>query len=273
MIVRQFVVESYVAGEHLPMDRSLTYIKEPAEAIVELRKQVFAAVGDAVAKGKITSAEGGEAILLAQSVMIAQVLDLNPGQATWVEVAGKVYHILDQSEFVPDGVVQSDADEVLSAVRGEAELANSEVIEVALDAIRIGLRETKIEMLAGMFEYATATWRKLPEELSEGDLAQRSGFIHGILVAAGVPYAVAGEMRPSKEWSNAFETVRTLILDAGLDPTENATWLVDLHKSEAAPATQPDFAEQPRPTSAEVGGDTREVNAWFRGNTRFDSKS
>lgn len=272
-IVRQYVVDNHLPGR-LPdrAEPSEPFTKEE-DAIRAFKGVVLDDAGDAFADGQITEQRRAEIKDEMTAITIGLVLSLKIGEELATQIADRRYY-LGRVEDKGTEPVSKTADQVaferkkrliedmtLAVKEGDMDLAR--LIWCQIDAIpvtQVDLRQTKVDTLAAMFAYATQTWRRLPADLTEADRSQRSGFVHGILVAAGVPYAVAGEMRPSREWQTAFQTVMTLILDAGLNPADNAAWLIDLPKSEPASPTQEDFAGQIRtvvPESEALGGDNR----------------
>lgn len=291
-MVRRYAVDSVMAGE--PGPSSFGFVTEDeGQAIVEYRMKVAETCSAAYTSGRITSDESGDMVANAQSIMIAQLLALAKGMRISQTVGG-IHHFIEcidegvavkaEVEEVEDPLVKAvrecdidtakkimderdktpRADQTVTVVAGFGE-AGEEVARIMIETGIKGLeRKIRAEVIAALFEFARENHVKLPEEMTDFDRGERNGIIFSILVAAGVPYAVAGEMRPSGVWTNMHDTVKFLMLDRDVSAEETAYWMLDQPMPEAAPKTQPDFAEQIRRESGPVGGETRlPVNPWF----------
>lgn len=271
-MTRRYLVSIQVPGadEGTPVAE----VDNEYKAIVKFRQTVVEACSLAVDAGRMTFPERKDLIQRSHSVMEAQLKSLRSDEGIYLALDSKSISIrlLDEvSDPVVEAVNEAAFDRADDAMGKIATACNegdlAEATRVLVQIEQDAAREEAIQSIARLFQYARENFQVLPQDMTEFDKGFRAAWSHAILTAAGVPYAVVGQMRPSLEWQTAFGTVKMLILDAGLDPIENATWIVDLPKSEPAPATQPDFAEQIRPESSPEGGDTREPNTWFQSNS------
>lgn len=257
--VRQYVVDHHLPGCLPDRDTPVEPFTSEEEAIACFKDEVRRAVVD-----DLNVRQSGIEQEL-DAINIGLLLGMEVGEEMSVMVNEYRYYlgriedqgIPEQAKPVtPEARSLADSrkilmDELVEAIRdGRIEDARDIMRQIDELPHRTQVRQAKIEMIAGMFEYIRASWLLPLADLTQNELMHRNGYLHAILTAAGVPYAVAGEMRPSREWQSTFETVKLIALDADQDPYSNATWLVDLPKGKAAEPSQEDFAEQPRTTVA-----------------------
>lgn len=274
---RKYVVDHHQPG-HLPdrSEPSPLYTSEE-EAIEAFKAEVKEPLAEAHAEALANEASTEDLIRVKEeldALTISLLLTLKVGEEIAATVAGQRYYLM-LSEESP-----VKATPVEDPIKPDVKAVDTARVDKILDEIdnlppdaegkylidRIS-REVKAGMIADLLGYFHEHWRVPQTELSNIQRAERNGMIHAMLTAAGVPYAVAGETRPSREWQNAHEAMSMIALDKGLDPMDTAYWLVDLPKGEAAPPSQPDFAEQIRDggKEAEIKDILGQIepNPWF----------
>ena len=255
--VREYVVGRRLPGDLPEPDKTDTVVPDengPAEeAAIDLFKvKVGNATAEAIAKGELSSDDFQGIEQGLNSITIGVLLSMEIGQKVSIQVGGYEYFIrLYRERNIPKQAP-----------------AKPKVPEASVVVHAAVVRQAKVEVIASMFQYIRENWLYPADQLTVAEKEHRSGYLHAILVAAGVPYAKAGEMRPSREWTGTYQTISIVALDRGVDVREAAAWLVDLPKGEPADPNQPDFAEQIRsedmPKSEPLGGDTRkDTGHWF----------
>lgn len=254
--VRQYVVASRLDGE-LP-DGMEPYSSEE-EAIAAFRSVVSEAARESLHMKLI---DAGQQVRIHQeldALSIGLLLGLSVGDKLSCKVGEYTYYIrLVNHRNIPDQVKVTTPPPTLRERRKALEVQLVEAIEAAdIEGARrimeeidklpylMHARQARIEVIVGMIQYIRDNWLLPPDQLSADEMSHRAGYLHAILVAAGIPYAVAGEMRPSGIWQSTFQTVKIIALDATSDAREAAEWLIDLDRPEPAPDGQDDFAGQP----------------------------
>lgn len=283
--VRKYVVDHHLGGLTLP-DRAEPvepYTSEE-EAITAFRTEVGEATSEALVNGEITAQRQVEIHNELQALTIGLLLGLKPTEEIAVEVAGTRYYLMslevDESvgtvtELPSKAKVQAERKrelrEALYQAIKDGDVQTAKDIQASIDALndptvsaKLAREQERAETIVALIKLIREGYLSFPEEMGEFAKGERNGLIFGILTAARVPYAVVGEMRPSREWRSTHETVKLLAMDKGLDPYEIASWLIGLPKGEAAPPEQPDFAD--RPDREQV---TEEITALLRPNPWF----
>lgn len=287
--VRKYVVDHHLGGCTLP-DRAepVEPFTSEEEAIAAFQTEVGNAAAEALVNGEITAERQVEIHDELQALTIGLLLGLKPMEEIACEVADRRHYLMlsEVEEFVGEQTVtiteipttaktlaerKRDLTEMMFQAIKDGDVQTARDIQASIDALhdpsvaaRLAAEQERAETIVALIRLIRQSYLSFPEEMGEFAKGERNGLIFGILTAARVPYAVVGEMRPSREWRSTHETVKLLAMDKGLDPYEIASWLIGLPKGEAAPPEQPDFAD--RPDREQV---TEEITALLRPNPWF----
>lgn len=263
--LRRYVVDSALPGCLPDRAEPSAEITSEEDALAAFRDEVSVAAAEALTNGEITAEEHVDITEKLSEVTVDNLLALPIGGEVAVQIVGRSYYLMCTIGFPAESrrITKEKLHKRLVAAIKEADIERAQKIMAEIDSLPIDNARTdaKVADLIALIKYGRKQYRY--PDLSEFARGERNGLINSILMVAGVPYAVVGQMRPSPEWQNVHETVRYMILHNDLGYEMCANWLVDLPKGEAAPEEQDDFAGQIREEPKGKHNDPNKAHPWF----------